>query len=146
MKKVILMALMFLLTLSFNAQNRSTQKSKPIKTFYKSGDQEIKTTNQGNGDQIRFSFTDKREGHGNAYEAAILKDKEALITFFRKVAEIHANTTDLTVDMDEYVGNEDKVSVVKLSSEPSVVYIYVRGASTAISDKELKRILSKIGA
>ena len=145
MKKYLLLSLAFLCFISLNAQEITT--SKPIKTFYKSGDQIIQTLPSGDG--VVFMFQDERYNQIDATESVIFKDKEAMLYFFDKVNEVQQSpktdkTVDLTVSMNDYVLNDEDVTIIRRGSKQFVTYIYVDKAYSIIPKTYLKKLLKKI--
>jgi hypothetical protein len=145
MKNYLLLFLAFTFFVTTNAQEITT--SKPIKTFYKSGDQIIQTL--PNGDGVVFMFQDERYDHIDATESVIFKDKEAMLYFFDKVNEVQQSpktdkTVDLTVSMNDYVLNDEDVTIIRRGSKQFVTYIYVDKAYSIIPKTYLKKLLKKI--
>lgn len=145
MRKLILSLCLFGYCAFGNAQEIKT--SKPVKTFYKSGDQIIQTLPEGDG--VVFMFQDERYDHIDAIESVIFEDKEAMIYFFEKVNEVQQSpktekTVDLTVSMNEHVLNDEDVSIIRRGSKQFVTYIYVDNAYSIIPKTYLKKLLKKI--
>ncbi len=141
MKHTILMALMFLLTLSLNAQNRSSkrEKPKPVKTLYKSDSKTIATTNLE--EEICFKFLSEKDASADIYGIILFKDKAAVRKFFNKASEIQSASADQSLDMKEYVVNEGEVKLVKSGAN---TYIHAGSRYTTITQPVLDRILKKI--
>lgn len=145
MKKIILSLCLLTYCIFVNAQEIKT--TKPIKTFYKSGDQIIQTLPNGEG--VVFMFQDERYDHIDATESVIFKDKDAMLYFFDKVNEVQQSpktekTVDLTVSMNEYVLNDEDVTIIRRGSKQFVTYIYVDKAYSIIPKTYLKKLLKKI--
>ncbi len=145
MRKLLLLNLLFISALSFNAQE--IEKSKPIKTFYKSGDQVIQT--RASGDGVVFLFQDERYKHIDQISSVNFKDKDAMLHFFDKVKEVQYSaktekTVDLTVSMNDFVLNKKDVSIVRFGRKQFVTYIYVGEAYSIIPKTYLKKLIKKI--
>lgn len=147
MKNLTLMSIVFLFSLTVTAQEISS--SKPIETFYKSLDQKIQTTSDGQ--QVVFLFQDGRFNQIDVIESVNFKDKETMQYFFDKVNEVQSapkteKTVDLSVIMNEHVLNKKEVKIVRLGSKQFVTYVYVGDAFTIIPKTYLKKLLKKINS
>lgn len=145
MKKNILT--ICLLACCLKSISQEIKTSTPVKTYYKSGDQVIKSL--PNGDGLVFMFQDERYDHIDALESVLFKNEEAMLYFFNKVNEVQQSaktkkTVDLTVSMNEYVLNDEDVTIIRKGSKQFVTYIYVGNAYSIIPKSYLKKLLKKI--
>ncbi len=145
MKKVFLMSLVLLYGLTINAQEISV--SKPIKVFYKSGDQVIQTL--GKGDGVVFMFQDERYDHIDAIESVLFENKEKMLYFFKKLEEVQLapkteKSVDVSVVMNDHVLNKKEVKIVRYGSKQFVTNVYVGSAFSIIPKTYLKKLMKKI--